>query len=327
MTTKILFQEFDIDCLFQQTPEGRTIIEKLNEQKSVDSKLIKAITTILSDYLINRFGYHPSAHHKNIVAKSLVNKYDVLRSNSAEVPQALWFYPHGRGHGRHSGKLHFHIEYLVKKFEKQIRRTKDGNVAIETVDTLVSDLTDDQLNDVIAKLKFIVPSEASFEIIKSDWMKTFEARNALRSKENPGDLIEIMMEQFPLSTSFNGQLINLEFNEMFPAVIANWGQWSALQEKVLNNFNDLHSTVNTKFIRTLLIIKDKNPSRGVKRVNKGSQKIANLLEGIIEWINPEDDVEQYTLGYRSSTNPVLIIKAQLYCEGVCFIRIGKRFFW
>ncbi|XP_065085883.1 uncharacterized protein LOC135707901 [Ochlerotatus camptorhynchus] len=328
-----LEKEFDIDCVFQQTPEGRNIIELLKEQNSINSKLIKAITTVLpevSEYLINRFGYHPSAHHKNVVALSLVNKYDVLKSNSAAMPQALWFYPHGRGHGRHSGKLHYHIEYMVKKFEKQIRRTKEENAdSAKAHNAANDDLTGDGLVDMITKLKFIVPSEASFEVIKTDWMKTVEARNVLRKKDKSEDLADKMTDMFPLSTAFNGLLINLDFTQMFPETIENSSNWSLLQDKVLTKFKHFHPTVNTQFIRSLLIIKEKNPSRGAKRANKGSQKISNLLEGIVEWIKkmyPEDDINQYVVGYRSTKNPVMIVKAQLYAEGECYIRIGKRFF-
>ncbi|XP_055537859.1 uncharacterized protein LOC129725736 [Wyeomyia smithii] len=135
-----------------------------------------------------------------------------------------------------------------------------------------------------------------------------------------------MIENFPLLFAFNGSLISLDSVHMFPELIENNNKWNLLQDTILTKFKHLHPTVNNQFIRSLLIIKDKNPSRGVKRVNKGSQKITNLLEGTVEWINPEDDIHKYVADYRNMKNPVMIIKAQLYAEGDSYIRIGKRAF-
>lgn len=44
------------------------------------------------------------------------------------------------------------------------------------------------------------------------------------------------------------------------------------------------------------------------------------------WFQVEDDISQYVVGYRTTKNPLMIIKAELYAEGECYIRIGKRFF-
>ncbi|XP_062550817.1 uncharacterized protein LOC134215705 isoform X2 [Armigeres subalbatus] len=270
-----LEKEFDIDLVFQATPEGRYIIQSLQEQNSVTSKLIKSVTKVLSEYLIERFGFHPSVHHKNIVATSLVNKYKILKSESADIPQALWFYPNGRGYGRHSGKLHYHIEYLVKKHEKQIHRK---NLCVdETVNS--------------------IPSTSSTP------------------------------ENFPGTTDNNlTETINLDFDNMFPSANKDEDVLGALQGKILDKFNHLHPTIDDQFIRLLLVIKEKNPTRGAKRANKGPKTIANLLERIVEWINPEDNVEHFAATYRATDNPVLVVRGPLYCVGETYIRVGKRIF-
>lgn len=97
-----------------------------------------------------------------------------------------------------------------------------------------------------------------------------------------------------------------------------------------------------------MIVKEKNPSRGVKRVVKGAQKITNLLEGVIEWINVwfikilciaeinififlqhEDDVQQFAASYAKTRFPVLVIKGPQYEdteEAEVYICLNKRAF-
>lgn len=40
----------------------------------------------------------------------------------------------------------------------------------------------------------------------------------------------------------------------------------------------------------------------------------------------EDDIDQFTVNYRGTTNPVLVIKGPLYTADATYIRIGKRAF-
>uniref|UniRef100_A0A182NSV2 C2H2-type domain-containing protein n=1 Tax=Anopheles dirus TaxID=7168 RepID=A0A182NSV2_9DIPT len=51
-----LDQEFNIDLVLQQTPEGLSIIESLKENQPIDCKLTRLITKVLCDYLIKRCG-------------------------------------------------------------------------------------------------------------------------------------------------------------------------------------------------------------------------------------------------------------------------------
>ena len=63
----------------------------------------------------NEISRRPSAFHKNLLAQSLVRSYPALKSSNPDVPQALWFHPNARGKNHHSGRLHYHMEYLARK--------------------------------------------------------------------------------------------------------------------------------------------------------------------------------------------------------------------
>ncbi|XP_065095219.1 uncharacterized protein LOC135717187 [Ochlerotatus camptorhynchus] len=188
-------REFDIDLVFRQSSEGLRIMELLRQENSVNSKLIKSITTVLSDYLVRRFGYHPNA-------------YNVLKSSSTAIPHALWFYPHGRGQGKHSGKIHYHIEYMVKKYKQQVHQPRRlGNVdTIDGDDNNMLQASEIQ-NDSIERLKYIVPTDASLEVIKNDWGQTFGARKIIRDNGDDAKLVDELLEAFPLMIEFSGSLV------------------------------------------------------------------------------------------------------------------------
>lgn len=52
-----------------------------------------------------------------------------------------------------------------------------------------------------------MPSDASLEIIKADWIKTFAARNMIRKMEKPDERMTEMFQMFPLAGSFDGFLV------------------------------------------------------------------------------------------------------------------------
>ncbi|XP_062538721.1 uncharacterized protein LOC134206996 [Armigeres subalbatus] len=210
-----LEKEFDIDLIFRQSAEGLRIMELLRQENSVDFKLIKSITTILSEYLVKRFGYHPNAHYKDVIAKSLVRRYEML-STSAACPQALWFYPNGRGPGKHSGKIHYHIEYMVKKDKQQIHQPRRLGDVHDGDDIDVAQGTANQDDSsIIDKLKYIVPTDASLNAIMSDWVKTFETRKKIRDSGDDSNIVDQLLDAFPLMTEYNGSLITMDFELMF----------------------------------------------------------------------------------------------------------------
>ncbi|XP_041763059.1 uncharacterized protein LOC121588761 [Anopheles merus] len=179
---------------------------------------------------------------------------------------------------------------MVRKYKKQVRRPK-RNTETDIVDVSASgtssdpsNRTDDSLTEMVNKLKLIVPSEESFSQIKEDWIKTTVIRQEMRMKKT--DITTTMMEMFPVSTEYDGYLIYHDFGVMFPTAKQHTDEnWSTLQHKILDTFKHIHTTINEKFVRLLLIIKQRTPTRGAKRVNNGSQKIVNMLEAVVEWIN------------------------------------------
>ncbi|XP_062709201.1 uncharacterized protein LOC109407266 [Aedes albopictus] len=270
-------------------------------------------------------------HNKDIVARSLTKKYSMLRSINAEIPQALWFYPNGRGPGKHSGKIHYHIEYMVKKDRKQVRsKTPAESNDTSPIEGNGSQACDNEtLLAMIEKLKYIVPTDASLEVIKDDWMQTFDARKKIRDSKDVATLVDRMIENFPLSIEFDGSLIATDFALMFPNATNFLDTWDSIQSKIAERHHSLHTSMKSQFFRTLMIVKEKNPSRGVKRVVKGAQKITNLLEGVIEWINHEDDVQQFAASYAKTRLPVLVIKGPQYEdteEAEAYVCLNKRAF-
>nr|XP_029713655.1 uncharacterized protein LOC109408098 [Aedes albopictus] len=187
-------------------------------------------------------------HHKDIVARSLTKKYSVLKSISAEIPQALWFYPHGRGPGKHSGKFHYHIEYMVKKDHKQVR----SKTPTESNDTSLIESNEGQPKDneillaMVEKLKYIVPTDASLEVIKDDWIQTFDARKKIRDSKDAATLIDSLIENFPLSIEFDGSLIAADFDLMFPNATNFFDSWDMVQSKIVERHHALHTSVKSR---------------------------------------------------------------------------------
>ncbi|XP_062714475.1 uncharacterized protein LOC115253595 [Aedes albopictus] len=116
----VLEEIIDIDTIFTQTVSGNQIVEILKEETSPNDKLLNKINRQLCDFLTSNYGLHPSSFHKNLLAQSLVNSYPILASITPDVPQALWFHPHGRGKHRHAGRIHYHMEYLSRRSGKRV---------------------------------------------------------------------------------------------------------------------------------------------------------------------------------------------------------------
>ncbi|XP_062541095.1 uncharacterized protein LOC134209127 [Armigeres subalbatus] len=217
---------------------------------------------------------------------------------------------------------------MVKKLKQQIRRSaSQNNDENNTNEDPIDDTPDDETNldEIVNKLKFIVPSEASLDIIKEDWIRTFATRNLIRKMDVLDNRTSEMVQKFPLFGSFDGFLIDLDFEIMFPAVNSSVA-WEHLKCQILTKYSDLHSSIPSEICRALIIIKEKNPSRGAKRSHQGTLKISNLLEKIVEWMYPEDDIEAYVNTHSATALPILIVKGQQYSEGDTYIRVGKRYF-
>lgn len=59
----------------------------------------------------------------------------------------------------------------------------------------------------IERLKYIVPTDASLEVIKNDWGQTFGARKIIRDNGDDAKLVDELLEAFPLMIEFSGSLV------------------------------------------------------------------------------------------------------------------------
>lgn len=282
-----LENKFDIDLLFNLTPEGRMAMEHLKENQPITTNLLGKVTEVICDYLIERVGYHPDAHYKNNIAISLIEKYPALSSKSAALPQALFFYPHAKGTGKHGGRMQWRIEHLVKKHnQRKVNRSKP------TVSTTANELASSEgsaeemadIEETASQLRFMEPCEGSVNIIKQGWIKTITIRNSIRQMDDPEAKISEMFKRFPILGAFDGNLINLDFNHLFPGSADAANRWNDIQHKILQCFKH-HASIENEFIRAVVFVKENNPTRGVKRTHDGSKEIRTTLDRIVEWIS------------------------------------------
>nr|XP_029728107.1 uncharacterized protein LOC115266269 [Aedes albopictus] len=83
------------------------------------------------------------------------------------------------------------------------------------------------------------------------------------------------------------------------------------QQKLLSRYSDFFKHVKNDFIRMLMIIRQKCPSRGAKRTRDADPAKENILKGIVEWINPEDPYP-----HREQTSKVLC-ESQVIFNAAC----------
>ncbi|XP_062534937.1 uncharacterized protein LOC134204120 [Armigeres subalbatus] len=205
----------DVNVIFKRTSNGREIIELLKEGLKPNDSCMSAIKRILCDYLKSAFGLRPSAYHKNLLAKSLVHTYPALSSTTLDVPQALWFHPNGRGKHRHSGRLHYHMEYLARTSGNRIinrRKLQVEEIKIEENDSGICSAQDIDLDAVTQELKFLCPGPNTKLRAEELWHLTFHERQDLRLKKT----FFTYLETYPVATAFNGCMILLEFRTMHP---------------------------------------------------------------------------------------------------------------
>lgn len=110
----------------------------------------------------------PSAFQKNVVALSLVQTYPILRSSNENVPQALWFHQHARGQHRHSGRLHYHLEYLVRKSsDRKIVRNKqaiEDKLAAQPCDPLDNDEPEENMEEWVSFFDYLSLGEKKLQV-------------------------------------------------------------------------------------------------------------------------------------------------------------------
>nr|XP_029721951.1 uncharacterized protein LOC115263165 [Aedes albopictus] len=300
----------DINVIFRRAENGKTIIEQLKEGHKPDDVCMTEIKRILCDYLKAVYGLRPSAYHKNILAQSLVKSYPAMSSSTPDVPQSLWFHPNGRGKHRHCGRLHYHMEYLARSSgERVINRTKlqpeetsSGKDVDIDPDSSGSNI---DLETVNQELKFLCPGPNTKLRADELWRVTFNERKDMREKGS----FYSYLQTYPVATAFNGAMISLDFRMMFPNAPNFREKFEGLQSKILTRYAELFKHVKNDFIRTLMIIRQKCPSRGAKRTRDADPAKDNILKGIIEWIKPEDP---YPI---SNEVPILYVKGDFMENG------------
>ncbi|XP_065085959.1 uncharacterized protein LOC135707977 [Ochlerotatus camptorhynchus] len=197
-----LEKKINIDRILKRTATGLQIMESLKQGNKPTDKLPTQIKQILCDYLRLNYGIRPSAFHKNLLAISLVDSYSILRSSTPDIPQALWFYPHARGKHRHTGRLHYHLEYLVRKStDRKIIRSKtipvpeDQNASNKDIQDNLTDI-----RQLVEELKFLCPGPNTKNRVEELWLETFADRDRFRQDEE----FHIFMQDFPVAAGFDG---------------------------------------------------------------------------------------------------------------------------
>ncbi|XP_058827327.1 uncharacterized protein LOC131687270 [Topomyia yanbarensis] len=301
----------NIDKVFKKTCDGRAVMETLKSAGKADDRTLSKINKVLCEFLRANYGVRPSSFYKNMTALSLVESYPQLRSSTPDIPQALWFHAHARGKNRHTGRIHYHLEYLVRKSnDRIIQRTKNGLEQSATTEHSKQQdiIVDDAVNiqDMTTELKFIYPSPNTRARIMELWAETFTDRDVYRKN----GFFDQYLREYPVTASFDGEMITLDFQRMFPNAPDFWTEFDLMQAKVLRAYPDLLKHITNNDIRTLGIIRLKNPSRGMKRNRNTSHSKDNPLMGIVEWIQADDPIPQ-----TMEDNPMLYIRGEFPDDG------------
>ncbi|XP_065083261.1 uncharacterized protein LOC135705442 [Ochlerotatus camptorhynchus] len=303
-------QDIDINIILERSAEGRALMQILQENKKPNDKTIKRITHLLCGFLKSNYGVRASTFYKNIVAKSLVQSYPILASSVSDVPHALWFYINGRGDGKHAGKIHYHLEYLAKRAEARVFRRRLTKVDEGMhVNLPVVQVPEIDLFAMVEELKFIVPISENRSRINQLWTSTFEYRSQYRENHD----FHSFLEEFPVSSAFEGELVEYDFKRMRNQTVDFAEQWNVWQAKVLKTYQHLFREISNDFLRALAIIRAKNPTRGSKRVRDEDSAKDNPLKGLLNWIKLDDPLP---IDYNV---PIIIVRGSPMTEGECFI--------
>ncbi|XP_021703123.1 uncharacterized protein LOC110677020 [Aedes aegypti] len=279
-----LEKPINIDHVLEKSEKGRVIMEILKEKAKPKESTIKEIVNVLCDFLKSQYGCRPSNFHKNQVAVSLVCSYPALAADSSDTPQALWFHLHARGTNRHAGRIHYRMEYLARMSQERIRPPRRTISESQEIPNF-SNGSSVNLDEAENELRFIVPSQQIKSRVFELWNATFENRQKYRSEGS----FYSYVQNHPVLTAFNGKLITNDFHKLKPSAKPFVETWTAMEGKIISNNREVYTELKNDFVRALSIIRLKNPSRGSKRVREENANRKNPLNGIVQWINAEDD--------------------------------------
>lgn len=301
----LLEKEIDINTVFMRTQEGKAVMEILVEcerrKLKPNDECLSRVKTILCDYLKYTYGLRPSPFYKNLLAISLVNEYTTVRSTTSEVRQALWFHPNARGRNKHSGRIHYHMEYLARKSEERVKRRNVGGVSDVQHQIEVCVTPEGELADLKGELKYLCPGPATESRAEELWAATYHDRSCIRQA---GSLLSYLIDH-PIAAAFDAKFISMEYKHMFPYAANFQERFGELQDKILTRYHDLFQNNQNGFLRTLAIIRLKNPSRGAKRLRDSASARENPLQGVIEWTQNDFST------LPASEVPVLYLKGNI----------------
>ncbi|XP_058817210.1 uncharacterized protein LOC131680435 isoform X2 [Topomyia yanbarensis] len=280
----------NIDEIFSTTQTGNEVMEILRTNTSPNEQCLKTIKTVLCDFLRSNYGLRPPTFYKNLLAQLLVKRYPVLASATCDVPQALWFHPNARGKNRHSGRLHYHMEYLARKSgERVIPRNKLQRVSqLDTLPDVSPIIPANDMDQLIIEQKFLCPGPNTKARAIELWQLTFADRDIFRKRAEMGTYLK----DNPMSTAFNGLLITLDFEALVHNTNNFMDQFEDLKPMVLARYHELYQNITDDTARVLAIIRKYNPSRGAKRAKDADPVKENALKDIIEWLQEEDPLPE-----------------------------------
>ncbi|XP_055542750.1 uncharacterized protein LOC129728338 [Wyeomyia smithii] len=189
--------------------------------------------------------------------------YPTLASSSSDVPQALWFHANARGRHKHSGRLHYHMEYLARKSgERKVRR-----VILETQsDTITDPLASTQtiienIEEMRLELKFLCPSPKTKERAVELWQITFDERNVIRQQSK----IDVYMNEYPVFSAFNGLMIELDFTMLMPSAKKFAEEFESIKPKILQIYHDAYLNISNAPAGATILV----PTAGMSVLDRG----------------------------------------------------------
>ncbi|XP_062700808.1 uncharacterized protein LOC109408589 isoform X2 [Aedes albopictus] len=178
----------------------------------------------------------------------------------------------------------------------------------------------DDIVEAERELRFIVPTPQTKSHVIELWNTTFEQRQKYRSE----DRFYPFAQECPVFTAYDGELISLDFNKIKPSSKSFLENWDTIERNVSSAYRELYKELKNDFVRTLAIIRLKNPSRGSKRVRDEEASRRNPLKGIVQWINADDDFPSH--GDQNST-PILYARGTMFEDSTdCAIVWGNIVF-
>ncbi|KAL1007159.1 hypothetical protein UPYG_G00082830 [Umbra pygmaea] len=112
---------FNIRDILLATPNGRGIVDTIENKHCISLKERQAMVRILVSHLIERFGENPSAGIKVSLASSVVEQFPCLKDCQGKGNEA-WFSP-GRYHRPATGFLEERLRNVRKRVEHYMKET------------------------------------------------------------------------------------------------------------------------------------------------------------------------------------------------------------